>query len=82
MPIEDYLNNTTIKENEKFQVAGIIKPGSIEIKRGTLDVKFVLTNFDDDLTVIYKGETKFEFKEGETLVLTAYVPDKKQKKKV
>lgn len=42
----------------------------------------MLTNFDDDLTVIYKGQTKYEFKEGETLVITAYAPDLNNRKKV
>jgi hypothetical protein len=34
------------------------------------------------VTVFYRGETKFEFKEGETMVLTAYLPDKKDKSKI
>ncbi|CAD8054443.1 unnamed protein product [Paramecium primaurelia] len=81
-PVEDYLKNDKIKENQHYSIAGIIKPGTIEIKRGTLDVKFILTNFDDDITVIYRGETKYEFKEGETIVLTAYTPDLKNKKRI
>lgn len=46
-----------------------MKPGSISVKRGELGCRFILTNFEDDVTVLYGGETKYEFKEGETLVI-------------
>ena len=41
-----------------------------------------MTDFKEELDVVYKGLTKFEFKEGETLVMTAYCPDLTNRKKV
>lgn len=45
-------------------------------------MKFILTDFINDIEVFYRGATKFEFKEGETLILNAYMPDKRNKNKV
>lgn len=59
-----------------------MKPGSFTVKRGTLETKFTLTDFESEVEVFYKGATKFEFKEGETLILTAYTPDLANRGKV
>lgn len=42
----------------------------------------MLTDFDNEVEVFYRGETKYEFKEGETMVLTAYCPDISNRNKV
>jgi hypothetical protein len=34
------------------------------------------------VNIFYRGQTKFEFKEGETLVLTGYLPDRNDKTKM
>jgi cytochrome c-type biogenesis protein CcmE len=60
----------------------VVKPGTFSVKRGTLETKFTLTDFENEVEVFYRGATKFEFKEGETLVLTAYTPDLSKKGKV
>ena len=40
---------------------GIVKKGSIEMKRGTLENRFVVTDFKHDITVLYKGKTRGEY---------------------
>lgn len=73
MSITDYLNNSTINEEQMFQIVnkkfkltidnilnlfpkfGILKPGSIELKRGTLQTKFAITDFKNEIEVLYKG---------------------------
>lgn len=59
-----------------------MKPGTFQVKRGTLETRFSLTDFQNDVEIFYRGATKFEFKEGETMVITAYVPDIKNKNRV
>jgi hypothetical protein len=36
-----------------------------------------MTDFKEEVNIIYKGIVKFEFKEGETLIITGYCPDLK-----
>ena len=67
------------------------------MKRGSLDTKFILTDFKNQVEVTYNGKyfyfnmksihnkigvNKFEFKEGETLVITGYTPDTKKKNNI
>lgn len=47
-----------------------------------MDTRFIVTDFSEEIEVFYKGFAKFEFKEGETIVLTAYCPDLTNRKKV
>jgi cytochrome c-type biogenesis protein CcmE len=82
MSVVDYYQNTFVKENQQFQIAGVIKPGTFTVKRGTLETKFTITDFENDIEVFYRGATKFEFKEGETIILSAFLPDINNKKKV
>ena len=72
MSITDYLNNLTINEEQMFQIVrnmefweinfffyfqfGVLKPGSIELKRGTLQTKFLITDFKNEIEVFYKGK--------------------------
>ncbi len=53
--------------------------GSISMEKGSLSTKFVITDFNKEIDVYFNGLSKFEFKEGETVVLTAYCPDVKNK---
>ena len=54
----------------------------MKFKRGSLDTSFDITDFHEEIEVAYSGVNKFEFKEGETLVLTAYCPNLNNRKKV
>jgi len=79
MDVSGYYTNLSIKENELFKMYGILQKGSLHMKRGSLDTKFVLTDFKNQVEVTYNGVNKFEFKEGETLVITGYTPDNNKK---
>jgi cytochrome c-type biogenesis protein CcmE len=39
----------------------MVKIGSIEIKKGTLENKFIITDFKNDMVVLYKGRAKSIF---------------------
>eukprot|EP01017_Pseudomicrothorax_dubius_P032931 TRINITY_DN435_c0_g2_i2.p1 TRINITY_DN435_c0_g2~~TRINITY_DN435_c0_g2_i2.p1 ORF type:complete len:206 (-),score=30.05 TRINITY_DN435_c0_g2_i2:169-786(-) len=82
MQISDFYNNKYVKDNEVLKLMGIVKVGSVQIKRGSLELRFVLTDFENEVHVLYTGLNKFEYKEGETLVLTGYCPDIRQKQNV
>ncbi|KAL4473241.1 hypothetical protein ABPG73_012931 [Tetrahymena malaccensis] len=82
MSVQDYMLSDYIKPESKFQIFGVLKVGSTKMQRGSLETRFVITDFKEEIEVFYKGITKFEFKEGETIVLTAYCPDLKERKKV
>jgi hypothetical protein len=41
-----------------------------------------LTDYKNQLDFYYKGHMKFEFKEGETIVITGYCPDKSKKNQI
>eukprot|EP01016_Furgasonia_blochmanni_P030776 TRINITY_DN3192_c0_g1_i1.p1 TRINITY_DN3192_c0_g1~~TRINITY_DN3192_c0_g1_i1.p1 ORF type:complete len:238 (+),score=26.54 TRINITY_DN3192_c0_g1_i1:54-767(+) len=82
MSVSDYVSNITLNENEVFKLFGAVKQGSIQMKRGALDTKFVVTDYKNEIEVIYSGTAKFEFKEGETIVLTGYVPDTRNRNRI
>ena len=50
---------------QRFKLSGIVKHGSIEMKKGTLENRFVLTDFKNDITVLYKGALPATFREGD-----------------
>lgn len=82
MSVDDYMRNDFITPESRFQIFGVLKTGTTKMQRGSLETRFVITDFKEEIEVFYKGITKFEFKEGETIVLTAYCPDIKERKKV
>lgn len=82
MSVTDYMSNDFINTESKFQIFGVLKVGTTKMQRGSLETRFIITDFKEEIDVFYKGITKFEFKEGETIVLTAYCPDLKERKKL
>ena len=50
--------------------------------RGSNDVRFKMTDYKNSIDVLYNGLNKFEFKEGSTVVLTAYCPDPMDKSRI
>lgn len=82
LSLADYFANNFLKDNEIFQMYGVLKVGSVSLKRGSLDTRFTITDFKNNIEVFYTGAMKFEFKEGETIVITGYCPDIKNKNKV
>lgn len=76
MGISDYMDNDLLRESDIITVYGVLKSGSVKVKRGTQEIKFTLTDHKNSLEFYYKGHLKFEFKEGETIVVTGYCPDR------
>jgi cytochrome c-type biogenesis protein CcmE len=55
----------------------VVKSGSIEIKKGTLESKFVVTDFKNELIVLYKGSLPPTFREGDMTSLGGFLADHK-----
>jgi len=84
-----YMNNTSFAKNITpiyflknkgdtnffYNLAGVVKPGSINFIRGTDEVKFTLTDFDHDIYVYYKGALPNNFLEGNTVIATGNITD-------
>ena len=49
----------------RFKLSGVIKHRSIAVKKGTLENKFIMTDFKNDLTVLFKGPLPPSFREGD-----------------
>ena len=52
------------------------------MQRGTLQASFTVTDQETSIKVNYKGKSKFEFKEGEVIILSCYMPNSTEKDKV
>ena len=61
--------------NYFYNLAGIVKPGSINFIKGSDEVKFTLTDFDHDVLVYYKGALPNNFLEGNTIIATGNITD-------
>ena len=48
---------------QRFKLSGVVKHGSIEMKKGTLENKFIITDFKNVLVVLYKGPLPATFRE-------------------
>ena len=55
---------------------------SLQMRKGSLESKFIITDFKNEVEVLYNGMNKFEFKEGETIVITGYIPDVQHKNRI
>ena len=62
-----------IKE-EKIRVGGMVKINSISIK--TKEVKFIITDFKNEINVTYSGVIPNLFSEGKGVVAEGYLKDK------
>mmetsp|Transcript_11974 Transcript_11974/g.13511 ORF Transcript_11974/g.13511 Transcript_11974/m.13511 type:complete len:236 (-) Transcript_11974:13-720(-) len=65
----------TPKPGERYKLSGIIKNGSIEMKKGTQDNLFVVTDFKNDIKVLYKGTFPTTFREGDMCYLGGFLAD-------
>jgi cytochrome c-type biogenesis protein CcmE len=61
--------------NTYFNVAGIVKPGSINIVKGSDELNFILTDFEHELNVYFKGPLPQSFLEGNTVIATGSITD-------
>eukprot|EP00340_Litonotus_pictus_P006554 CAMPEP_0170526264 /NCGR_PEP_ID=MMETSP0209-20121228/11724_1 /TAXON_ID=665100 ORGANISM="Litonotus pictus, Strain P1" /NCGR_SAMPLE_ID=MMETSP0209 /ASSEMBLY_ACC=CAM_ASM_000301 /LENGTH=172 /DNA_ID=CAMNT_0010816011 /DNA_START=108 /DNA_END=626 /DNA_ORIENTATION=- len=72
-----FLNNEC-SENFFFNVAGVVKPGTIQIIKGTDEMSFVITDYEHQMSVYYKGQVPNNFLEGNTVIATGSVTNSKK----
>jgi cytochrome c-type biogenesis protein CcmE len=57
-----------VQGGQRFRLGGMVEKGSIRKTPGTLDVEFVVTDFNHDVNVRYTGVLPDLFKEGQGVV--------------
>uniref|UniRef100_A0A7S3CSZ1 Cytochrome c maturation protein CcmE n=1 Tax=Strombidium rassoulzadegani TaxID=1082188 RepID=A0A7S3CSZ1_9SPIT len=62
---------------QRFKVQGVIKHDSIQMKKGTLENKFVMTDFKNDLQILFKGTFPQTFREGDMATVGGFLADPK-----
>ena len=76
-----FYSPTEIKENEKvtfnknIRIGGMVKNGSVETKKN--EIKFVVTDYKNEIIVSYKGTVPALFAEGKGVVAEGKLQDKK-----
>jgi len=65
--------NAEIEKN-KIRVGGMVKKDSIKIV--AKDIKFVITDFKNDINVVYTGAIPNLFQEGKGVVAEGYLKDR------
>jgi cytochrome c-type biogenesis protein CcmE len=55
-------------DERNFRVGGLVVEGSVVRKTGDLDIEFVLTDLDNELTVVYSGILPDLFREGQGII--------------
>ena len=65
----------TPQPGERYKLSGVIKNGTIEIKKGTQDNRFILTDFKNDINVMYKGLLPATFREGDMTYVGGFLAD-------
>ena len=69
------INNLNQIERKKIRVGGMVKKNSIEIENKNL--KFVITDFKNEIIVTFSGSVPNLFEEGKGVVAEGYLEDKK-----
>ncbi len=57
-----------VAQGELFRLGGMVREGSLKRSENSLDVEFVLTDYDKDITVYYSGILPDLFKEKQSAV--------------
>ena len=57
-----------VKQGQRFRLGGMVVKGSVQRRSGTLDVKFVVTDFAHNVPVTYSNVLPDLFKEGAGVV--------------
>tara|TARA_B100002052_G_scaffold145263_1_gene132730 strand:- start:29 stop:457 length:429 start_codon:yes stop_codon:yes gene_type:complete len=76
-----FYSPTEIKESEKvtfnknIRIGGMVKNGSVETKKN--EIKFVVTDYKNEIIVSYKGTVPALFAEGKGVVAEGKLQDKK-----
>jgi cytochrome c-type biogenesis protein CcmE len=61
--------------NSFYNVAGIVKPGTINYVKGSDEMNFILTDYEHELKVYHKGVLPQNFLEGNTCIATGTITD-------
>ena len=69
------IKNLNQIESKKIRVGGMVKKNSIEIENKNL--KFVITDFKNEIIVTFSGAVPNLFEEGKGVVAEGYLEDKK-----
>ena len=69
------INNLNQIERKKIRVGGMVKKNSIEIENKNL--KFVITDFKNEIIVTFSGAIPNLFEEGKGVVAEGYLEDRK-----
>ena len=69
------INNLNQIESRKIRVGGMVKKNSIEIENKNL--KFVITDFKNEIIVTFSGAVPNLFEEGKGVVAEGYLEDRK-----
>ena len=69
------INNLNQIESKKIRVGGMVKKNSIEIENKNL--KFVITDFKNEIIVTFSGAVPILFEEGKGVVAEGYLEDRK-----
>lgn len=72
-----FLNNEC-SEHFFYNVAGIVKPGTIQMIKGTDEMSFVITDYEHQMNVFYKGIVPANFLEGNTVIATGSLTNVKK----
>jgi cytochrome c-type biogenesis protein CcmE len=61
-------------KNNKIRIGGMVKKSSISIE--TKEVKFIITDFKNEINIIYSGVVPNLFSEGKGVVAEGYLKDR------
>lgn len=71
-----FMQHSTLP-GQRFKLSGVVKHGSIEMKKGTLENRFTLTDFKNDIQILYKGSLPATFREGDMASVGGFLADHK-----
>jgi cytochrome c-type biogenesis protein CcmE len=54
--------------DQRFRLGGMVKPGSVDRVAGSLEMSFVVTDFQQDVRVVYSGVVPDLFRENQGVV--------------
>lgn len=69
------LISTTFPDNYIFRIGGMVEEGSLVRLKGTKDVEFYVTDFDNKILVKYSGILPDLFREGQGVVIRGFLEE-------
>ena len=64
---------TEIKKNKKIRIGGMVKTNSISMNSN--EINFIITDFKNEISVVYSGVVPNLFEEGKGVVAEGYLRD-------